>query len=214
MERIFPVLENRTLYDVTLPGTHDSAAYLLYDQLDPDIDSELLQRIIERAIELGIPVWDLMEGWALCQTRTLAEQLAGGIRSLDLRAAWDGEQWVAIHFLLGEPYTILLREIVDFLEAHPYEVLHLLIGNLGGSAPASPERQLLLDQFTAALGPYMYPPTPDLVIRDTIGQMVAKGQRVIVFYPDPRDLVDQPLFWPEDETNEGRYAGTAKRLER
>jgi hypothetical protein len=101
MENLFPVLANRTLYDVTLPGTHDSAAYLLYEQLDPDIDSELLQRLIEWAIELGIPVWDLMEGWALCQTRTLAEQLAGGVRSLDLRAAWDGTQWVAIHFLLG-----------------------------------------------------------------------------------------------------------------
>jgi hypothetical protein len=110
--------------------------------------------------------------------------------------------------LLGEPYTVLLADIASFLATHRFEVLHLILGNFGGAREGGPERQLLLDQIEAALGPLMIPRTADLHLRATFGELVAADQRVLVIYPAEVDIVNRPLFWPEDPTTEGRYAGT------
>lgn len=62
------------LLDLTLPGSHDSAAavnYGLDDEFTPDADlHEFLQFLVKLAKELGIPVFNFIKEWALAQVST------------------------------------------------------------------------------------------------------------------------------------------------
>ena len=39
--------------------------------------------------------------WSLAQNTTFFEQLAGGVRYVDLRSCWNGSEWRTFHFELG-----------------------------------------------------------------------------------------------------------------
>lgn len=88
--------DDKKLYDVSLPGTHDSAAYKMN----------------------GLSIFT--QPWAKTQDLTITQQLDAGIRYLDLRIYDDlsmhhGISWV------GENLEYHLKEIISFLNANPSE---------------------------------------------------------------------------------------------
>lgn len=94
-------LARRSLLDVTLPGTHDSAAYKLSRRIMPGTLPLPLWLVVQLAADAGISAADYVIHWALTQDASISEQLDAGIRFLDLRAGWNGTTWVTCHTAEG-----------------------------------------------------------------------------------------------------------------
>lgn len=75
-----------SLHNVTLPGSHDSAAYEATTQVMPGSLPWPLPEIIEIAEQASQPLAGFIQGWALTQDQNITQQLMNGIRYLDLRA--------------------------------------------------------------------------------------------------------------------------------
>lgn len=79
-------IKHRTLLNLTLPGSHDSAAYQLNGHIMPGELPWALREILLLAERLGMSSETYIIKWSETQVLTLPEQLHNGIRFLDLRA--------------------------------------------------------------------------------------------------------------------------------
>ena len=57
-----PKIANRTLLDITIPGTHDSGSYYLTDNLVGE--PEWIESIVKVADYLHLPVGKIVDGWS------------------------------------------------------------------------------------------------------------------------------------------------------
>lgn len=201
-----PGLYNATLLDIVVPGTHDAGAYELIESICPGSEDDPLLDLIEGLA--GEFVWDITHAWSLCQSGSFYEQFATGVRYVDFRACMDvGENrtniWRTYHTVLGNPFQMLLDDTRRFLEDHPGEVLILEIGHLN-SPSSTADREALMDMIEAALGPLLYP-RGDRVDALTIGEMVARNQRVLATVSQSSLIENRPGFWFSD-VYEGAYS--------
>jgi len=222
-------LMDRTLPEITLPGTHDSGAYWLdTDQRGPDFK--------DWSYDLGIFgdfSWDALENevgydLAKAQNQTLLGQLQGGIRYLDVRVTRrDDGVFYTYHGLLGRPLDVLLQDIGTFLEQSEQELVvvnasHMATGtNDGNDQPFEPVyHHELIQQVVAKLEPYLYARdgrgVTDL-LAIPIGQIVTHGPRVLFIYSDEyfRDPAFQAdpnshWFWPGGYASGGAYTDTIR----
>lgn len=191
-----PGLMERTLPQISLPGTHDSGAYWLNvcdgtSCRGPDFevwwdDGEwLVSDEIENSVARDV---------ARAHSQTILEQLNGGIRSLDLRVTRRGGAFYVYHGLLGRPLTTVLNDIRTFMEGSSSEFLvvgvsHLKTGtNKGNAEPfTSAEHLLLMQELVDALGPFLHARNGQSLgdLRaSTLGQIVADGSRILLVYSD------------------------------
>lgn len=102
--------------DVVLPGSHNSAAGR---ELREACHRHPLALLLRNHRAVG-------ERHSRCQRLTLAQQLAHGIRYLDLRVTVDrAGAFRAVHGYLGAPLAELLAPVCRFLAAHPGELVLL-----------------------------------------------------------------------------------------
>ena len=105
------LFENYSLWDLVLPGSHDSAAYISKNKLL------------------------YLQKYMLTQSLSIYEQMKAGVRVLDLRVVGyinyeeDGpdakmEYWLA-HTAIIVPLKLVLQEILTFINENPSEVLVL-----------------------------------------------------------------------------------------
>ena len=71
-------LHNRSLYEITLPGTHDSGAYMLYNDYLRGFVSDWIEDAMELAQLLHIDMYHIVKMWALSQATSVAGQLRAG----------------------------------------------------------------------------------------------------------------------------------------
>lgn len=146
------VLGSKTLKDITLPGTHDSGTYYLTNALMPDAASELDEALLILAELLDRPIEDVVHEWSQSQTLNFYDQMSGGIRYFDLRAGWDKDyqDWRTFHLVIGDTVSNLLRNITQFINDHPKEIVVVEISHFDGSPTTSNVEQLetlVLDTF-------------------------------------------------------------------
>lgn len=112
---------NQLISQLSIPGTHDSVTY----------------------------VTSSANIYTKCQTLSLREQLAAGIRYLDIRLKVDGDCLVYAHgmFTYDETFDQALDDAVDFLTRHPSEFVIMSVKNEG---EASERFQDLVEQYFAA----------------------------------------------------------------
>lgn len=110
-----PSCSSRTLYDVVLPGTHDSAAYAARP--------ELLSRghiLPLRVAPIRKLVASVQVDFAITQTLTILEQLHAGARFLDLRVSkrpastGDLSFWTVHGMVLLVPLPDVIQQINQF----------------------------------------------------------------------------------------------------
>eukprot|EP00735_Rhodelphis_limneticus_P003569 TRINITY_DN15055_c0_g1::TRINITY_DN15055_c0_g1_i1::g.25021::m.25021 TRINITY_DN15055_c0_g1::TRINITY_DN15055_c0_g1_i1::g.25021 ORF type:complete len:445 (+),score=30.74,sp/B2RXA1/PLCX2_MOUSE/27.16/2e-21,ShK/PF01549.19/6.2e-06,Varsurf_PPLC/PF03490.8/0.16 TRINITY_DN15055_c0_g1_i1:124-1335(+) len=196
------ILQSRSLLDITLPGTHDAAAYELSETMSPGQD-ERLEQLVEFAEKIGIPVYPFIIEWGLAQSQTLYQQLVLGARWLDVRAIWDEETsaWRTVHFLLGNPIEMLLQDVNAFLDAHPQEVIVVDLSAFGNS-PAD-KRHDLAKMVNTIFGTKLWPVAQSL--NSTLGEVVGKGYQVLVTFEDQSVQSAYPYLWPRS-IYEGDYS--------
>ncbi len=205
------------LNEIVLPGTHDSATFSIPaagrtsqapagavspDAVDPSDPLTALTALLPRAVTERISA-----PWSRAQDLDIAEQLAAGVRYLDLRvcagpAAHPG--LYACHGLYGAPLrSAVLNPAASFLAAHPREILILDFHHFAGSAvrgimPAALHQELA-GEIHAAFRGLLLPPGP-LGAAITLNAVWQTPGRVIVLYNDGPTVRANPDFWPYADT--------------
>lgn len=204
-------LAHKSILDITLPGTHDSATFKLQENFAPGSDA-LLEDIVEIADRFGIDAFPLIESWATAQNLTLFQQLAVGARFIDLRACWSEPTsidptaplgWHTFHMVVGNPIQALLDEIAAFMTSTPGgEVLVLEVTHLYGSNTSTQAE--LQKMLQATLGPWLVRGMP---FDASLEQLTANStqNRVLVLLEAWSGNGSTTGLWP-DALIQGQYA--------
>ncbi len=123
MERLFPVLQDLPLWQITVPGSHDSGAYRLSNAIAPGGSApEWIQNLLRIGDQIPLVGQDLdnfilevLHDWSLTQSLDIAGQLNLGIRYLDLRPTFYQNNFYAYHSLVGPSFADILGQIKSFL---------------------------------------------------------------------------------------------------
>ncbi len=103
---------NLRLSQISIPGTHDT----------------------------GATMDDMGSGWWQCQDKTIAEQLALGVRYLDIRCRRENNQFAIYHGIISQGHTFddVLSQVIAFLTAHPGEAVIMCVKEEGDAAANTP----------------------------------------------------------------------------
>jgi len=154
---------------------------------------------------LHIDVFSFIKNWSQTQDTTIYEQLAGGIRYIDLRACYIVDDWYTQHFLIGTRTQLLLNDIQKFMSTSTGEIVVIELGEL---VPADKELSLVM-MIKNTLDPYLAPKMQ--LNKTTIGQMVKSNHRIIVLYPKGSNYTKEFAFlWDKASYMEGSYANKDK----
>lgn len=197
------IIGDKTLKNLTIPGTHDSGTYWLTTAPMPGDQSALWEDLYELADILDKDVGLIAKEWAQSQDKNFYQQMQGGIRYFDLRAGWqkNTKEWVTYHFVEGSPVQYLLGNISSYLHDYPNEIVIVEMSHFEGS-PTPAEITSLKNMVLNTLGPYLAP--VDLSFSFTINQMVTTGKRALVTMEQDYDSVS---IWPPSAIH-NTYADT------
>ena len=204
-------LANKTVLDLTLPGTHDACTFNLTDHFAPGT-SDVLDAIVDIADKLGLDEFPLIWSWATAQNLTLTEQLLLGARYIDMRAVYSTPTeldpatptgWHTEHMVLGLPTAELLDQVAAFLRVAPGgEIVVIELTHLYGSNATTQEE--LRQLCRAKLGPWLI---DDMPYNSTI-EALTKGNtvnRVLILMESWNGPGIGTGIWP-DSIIQGEYA--------
>lgn len=196
-----PGIEAKRLSDLTLPATHDSAAYDFISEIAPvndlpawvpklkkagdaisnitGVDLFLSKKIISQFIV------DLIMDMGRTQNRSVGEQLAYGVRSIDLRVCSFKGELHTYHGLVCAPVKTVLDEIRSFLDTARREVVFVTASHMSNLKPE--EHQKFFGMIRATLGERLHNYDSTKTIGETtVGEIVRRGtqtsSRAVFFY--------------------------------
>ncbi|XP_073346264.1 PI-PLC X domain-containing protein 1-like [Pagrus major] len=193
MSQLPAELHNIPLFNLAIPGSHDSMSYDL-DINSPIIEPERLKRLSKIYCARKI-----VRKWALTQEETITQQLDAGVRYFDLRIAKKRNDTdpTRLYFHHGL-YThtdveTVLRVVHDWAESHPREILILALSHFKGFDKKNDQHlhNHLINFIKTLFGPKLFlrGETP------TLKKCWDQGRNVIVSYDYP---IKRPLeMWTE-----------------
>jgi hypothetical protein len=206
-------VHNQTLYEITLPGTHDSGAYMLYNSYLRGFVSNWIEEAMELAQMLHIDVYHIVKMWALSQAGSprgsVAGQLRAGARYIDLRCSWNGTDWITFHFEQGVLCNVLMRDISDFLRAYHGEIVYVEFGSEWSpnrKEPGESIMKLLYDDIRDMLFPFHIPVNSNLRSL-TVAQLVEANTRCLIASPH-RPIEYENEIFVSDSIIYNTYADT------
>jgi len=121
-----PLLNNVTVLDLALPGTHDTFTYDLSLIVSDGADdgSEDLSLILHLASEMGIVPTEWIRNQSSTQGLNITQQLDIGVRFIDFRIMYTSGDWYCLHFMQTNNKVIFyLNQIKNWLLQHPQEII-------------------------------------------------------------------------------------------
>lgn len=143
------VFQGKRLWEMLLPGTHDTATYRFADAA-------------------------FVTNWAQTQQFSIYDQLKGGIRYLDIRVnndKHDGKVYCS-HTFFTIPFQDVVNDISKFILENPSEVVVFAVQGDGGKdqlAEAKAAAQSVLSKFFA----------DSISGDETLGQLVAQRKNIL-----------------------------------
>jgi hypothetical protein len=216
-----PSLQNTQLWNICLPTSHDAGTYGLTTTLTTDLNpdeqnivdflngvAEVLTNLTNKFPALGdyIPqpvtwvfetVISYLQGILRTTYNTVGQQLADGIRCLDLRIYQAPAGYFTYHTLVASPLAEVLSDLSNFLQTAAAEIVYVTLGHFRNVSPKSD----LYNEVASAVGDYVYVPESGYgnnPFFQTYEQIVTQGStsprsRAIVVMADD----DPPTpFWP------------------
>jgi hypothetical protein len=212
---------------ICLPASHDSGTYALTSSVIADFSGdevEFLEQVVAwlsaiQGIEqyVGDPeafvystVLPAIEGLMTTNSRSISEQLADGIRCLDLRIYCDltSSQFYLYHTLIGPLLSDVLDDIAAFLRSTQGEIVYVTMGhfdNFGQNEVYTQNVENFVNLVTEKFGNYAYlPEISDGVIANdpfyqTYDQIVSQGgtpsSKVILVCSE---VNNSETLWPVD----------------
>lgn len=137
-------IENQTLSDLSLPGTHDSITYDLSTVIsDGGIDDyPELSELIHDFGNLD-PAGKFLKSQAQTHTANITQQLDGGIRFIDFRIMYESgsKDWRCLHCVQSnQPSLTYLRAVRTWLDQHPSEVVVMWLSKHGNEVATGNEQ--------------------------------------------------------------------------
>lgn len=201
-------LNTTRLLDITLPGTHNSAAFDLTTELNAnDPDYSTVESGTFNIPDSVISQW--ICGYALTQSLSLSEQLQAGARYLDLRFDYDDatSSWRGYHFLWGLEMPELLEQIATFSKEHPKEVIVLEFGTIYNPAVTAEQKGDYSALITNIFAGQLIPTTTNLE-NITIGELQDAGTTVMAVVRDNEIATLSDVLWDDQRVIENTYAPT------
>ena len=163
-----------------------------------NIDSKFGNIFLQSMVDSGWKIDDTIRKWSVTQTKGISEQLQLGARVFDFRLGLDDFEyiWKFIHSsIYGDSIEPVLKEMADFLKENQDEFIIILARN-NRFLEDYEQLNILLRIFEDNFGDLIYH-KEDEWIRRTIGELVAQGNRVMLCFFDPDNLIlrDSPIVW-------------------
>lgn len=202
MGDLFEVLRERKLFQLTLPGTHDSGAYQLERIRTPGSRSSIpqwVESLRQQACFQGI-IDQVILDFSLTQSMPIAKQLDAGIRYLDLRVCLHDGNFHAHHGFVGPSLSVAFAELQSFMQSVTQELVIVHASHF--SAVDSPDsHQAFIELILKYLDGYLLTPQDYGSVKElccaSFGNLVDKGPRIIFIYDDLYLKTNpSPYFWP------------------
>ncbi|KAM4796679.1 PI-PLC X domain-containing protein 1 [Rhinophrynus dorsalis] len=192
MAQLPEALWDTPLYNLSIPGSHDTMSYCLDITSPIDPDSPTMLSVFDKFVPCIART--IILKWSTTQSLSVTEQLQCGVRYLDLRIApRPGDPSQTLYFAHGffTSVTVLtiFREIMDWLHTHPKEVLVLACRRLKTLTPELHSH--LISCIHSVFGSRLCPRHE----MPTLRAMWKKGYQVILSYDDTVALKYEYL-WP------------------
>ncbi|CAN9498286.1 unnamed protein product [Ophioblennius macclurei] len=190
MSRLPPRLHDLPLWELAVPGSHDSMSFCLdtSSPLQPSLPCivTLCDHILPRCTRACVA------RWATTQQSVLSQQCDLGIRFFDLRVAKKPEVGGDLFFAHGL-YTKLsvketLKELSCWLDLHPSEVFILAFSHFES---LTDEDHTHLMNFITSLFAHKLVCSQEV---PTLRSCWVKGQQLVVSYD--KEQVQHPGLWP------------------
>jgi hypothetical protein len=140
MWKFHPYFGSAALECICLPGTHDSATAHLKacwtDERNENFGMSFIHLLEDNLGISSSPVWKALLGEARATNLDIRTQLLAGVRAFDFRV-WPVkrpsgpvspvqqiEEFYSVHRFLGENYTIIVNQLIDFLKNYKGEVVY------------------------------------------------------------------------------------------
>ncbi|MBW8308577.1 MAG: phosphatidylinositol-specific phospholipase C domain-containing protein [Candidatus Paracaedibacteraceae bacterium] len=153
MEHLADTIQDRSLTELFLPGSHDSATYKLEHKFGKNQDITSKLNTLRYAL-LGFGVTKVVQTWSQAQNRSIIQQLEDGVRYLDLRIIYrdSKKQFYTVHGLYGPSLKDVLSQINQFLHHHPQEIIVIQVGDLRYMPHGDNDHHALIAKFKEAFG--------------------------------------------------------------
>ncbi|XP_061918951.1 PI-PLC X domain-containing protein 1-like isoform X2 [Entelurus aequoreus] len=180
-----------SLWNLALPGSHDSMSFCL-DVCSPVLQSE---SCVLRGLDKVAPCWTrrCVSRWATTQQAVLSRQCDLGIRFLDLRIARKPKDCCNLFFAHGIYTRITVKEALDelatWLDAHPREVVIVCCSHFHFLTLS--DHTKLVEYLISLFGPKLCSSQDNPTLRSCW----SRGQQVIVSYDNQDMAQDHPELW-------------------
>ena len=150
MSDLASYIENLTIREISMPGTHDTGTYAISEksEITPEIASNIpvkwddngmfvTEKVnsIKAELEKYLPadrVTEILAIWAKAQRHSIYAQLQGGVRYFDLRVIVKNNEFYIEHSLYSAKLDTILNDINLFIAKYPKEILILDFQSLKG----------------------------------------------------------------------------------
>ncbi|KAI4889783.1 hypothetical protein NFI96_030810 [Prochilodus magdalenae] len=188
-----PQLLDVPLWDLAIPGSHDTMTYCL-DQRSSVLHSEpTILRVLDHIVPCIIR--PCVNKWGTTQELVISTQLDAGIRFLDLRIAHkmkDSDQ--TLYFAHGIYSLVTVQEaltdVAHWLEQHNKEVVIIALSAFEDLNPA--QHSKLIDFLKSLFGKKLCPKTEV----PTLKTCWTQGYQVILSYNDSTARGGHKELWP------------------
>ena len=190
----------RSLLQLVIPGTHDSATCNI--SLDKDYASNAPPLLIKaKGIYDGKKLKDLVCRWAIAQERTISQQLEDGIRYLDLRVCFikksadEVGELLTCHSVISDNMNDVLADIKAFAQLHPKEVIIVDFNHFYDLDESAHVQlvQILVEFFDGMMIP------SELSLRKTkLKQIWESGCNILVLYDKKKVVREHSFLWSQN----------------
>jgi len=180
MEQYWNIISDKRIYDVVLPGTHDSGSYScsFENGVAPFAPKILRRKCLTRYMK------NVAIDWTKTNEYNLLQQLMKGARYLDLRVciSTKDNEIRTEHFIYGETYDSLLDQIYDFIRTQPKEFIILDFSHFQKKTLYSmtiDDHKRFVSMIQNKIGKYLVTKTE---ISLTLDELLEKNHRIFAVY--------------------------------
>ncbi len=197
MELMYEDIKYKKLWQIALPGTHDSGAFNMntYRTGYGDAWRGLSGKLVKR--------------YATTQHETIFEQLENGCRYLDLRVYYHtDENFYAIHDVMGANLIDVLDDVKRFMEETNNEFIILDLGSFF-SFKTTEIHKKFVNLIRSKIGTYLFEDDmPTNLLKANFKDLVCKGSRVLINYNFDYILENPTSGFIREIDFTGKYSNT------
>jgi hypothetical protein len=205
-ENLLPVIGDRCLLDLSLPGTHDTLTY--------DLSERIAAGAIDGHPDLAVLLHDLsllhltpgkfIQSLAQTQTLNITAQLDNGIRFFDLRIMYTSKVWKSLHTLESRQLALTyLKQLRGWMDVHPKEIVVLWLSKHGNEHATGndqypgvtiKEKLAFWHEIESVFQGLLFDTTISSANTTTINTLLSRNHRVMIYASDYIEFTNSSAF--------------------